>query len=374
MKNYPFNRRALLSLGTVTILAPALRIFPSAAVHYAGRAAWLSAIAALPVTLGYVLFLSALMSLRHEGEGLPELMLRMLGDRLGKAALIFTSAWLILYAGFELRSGSDRLIITVYPNSAPALFSVIMGIVALIAALGSMRSIVRSARIIMPVVIGTLITVLIFAAFSVQPDNLLPVVPQDTVPVFIGSLAVVDIISVGAYSLCFFEGALPKASGRRRAYIAWVLFVTLLLSALGFTIIGCFGAEITNILTRPFFVLVRNLVFFQSVERVEALVVMLWIFPDFLQASLLLFAAQHSLRLALGMNVEYSGEGIFDFSGGRYIIWLVSAAAIIIAVFIAPDSISMNLWSQTVIPALNLAYGFLFLPIIYIVGKFKNRA
>ena len=116
-----FDRRALLSLGTVTILAPMLRLFPIASVEAAGRAAWLSALAALPLTAAYIFFLSALMDKREEGENLQELSLRLLGKAGGRVFLILTAAWLLLYAGFELRSGSDRLIVTVYPNSRAVL-------------------------------------------------------------------------------------------------------------------------------------------------------------------------------------------------------------------------------------------------------------
>lgn len=367
-----FDRRALLSLGTVTILAPALRFFVTASTELAGRAAWLTAPAALPVLAVYVLFLSALMDKRNDGENLSDLALRILGNKLGKAFLLITTAWLILYAGFELRSGSDRLIVTVYPNSVPAAFSVVMGIVALAAVLGTERTIVRSARIILPVVIGTLLLVLFFALFSVSADNLLPITVGDILPVLEGSVSAIDVVSVGAYTLCFFEGCTPRTPHRRRDYILWVTSSLLLLTLLSTAIIGVFGAEITRILTRPFFVLVRNLVFFRTVERVEALIVMLWIFPDFLQVSLLLFSAQYALRRCIGKDAAHSG-GVFDFSEGRYLIWLCCLAAVLIAVFIAPDSLSMYRWSQKIIPLLNLGYGFLLLPILYIVGKVKKR-
>ena len=122
-----------------------------------------------------------------------------------------------------------------------------------------------------------------------------------------------------------------------------------------------------RILTRPFFVLVRNLVFFNSVERVEALIVMLWIFPDFLQVSLLLHAAQYSLRLIIGKDARYRSKSVFDMGEGRYMIWLCFAAVLATALLIAPDSVSMNLWSQRIIPIINLCYAFVVLPLVYII-------
>ena len=72
---------------------------------------------------------------------------------------------------------------------------------------------------------------------------------------------------------------------------------------------GAFGAPLTAQLARPFFVLVRTLSFFRTVERVEALVVMLWIFPDFLITALFLWAGQYSLRLLCGFHPDDQPSG-----------------------------------------------------------------
>lgn len=367
-----YSRRALLTLGTLTILAPALRLFPTGATEAAGRATWLSSLAAIPMVLLYIFFLSSLMEQRQDGENLQDLILRVCGKVGGRIALAVMSAWMILYAGFVLRSGSERLILTVYPNSTPGGFSVVMALVSLAAVLGSARSIVRAARIILPVVMGALLLVLFFSLLSVKSENLLPITVYDTLPVLKGSLAAVDIISVGAYSLCFFEGGVKGSNGRKKDFAMWSIGISLLLTLLIVAIIGSMGAEVTSMLSRPFFVLVRNLVFFRTVERVEALVVMLWIFPDFLQVSLFLFAAQYSLRLLFGKRPALHGEKPLSLTEGRWLIWLCSAAATLCSLFIAPDSPSMRLWSQELIPALNLSFAFIFLPIIYIVGKARK--
>ena len=76
----------------------------------------------------------------------------------------------------------------------------------------------------------------------------------------------------------------------------------LMVTAVSLAVLGNFGAELTARLTRPFFSLVRNLEFFGSLERIEALVVTLWVFPDFLLVSALLYTAQHILRLCFDLD------------------------------------------------------------------------
>ena len=366
------SRRQLFTLATLMLLVPSLRIFISAATEQAGRAVWLTApLAALPMLL-YMYFISDLMDCRRDGENLQELMLRCLGQRAGRAALALSAAWLILYSGFILRSGADRLIVTVYPDSSPWPFTLGLGLVCLAAALGNPRSIVRSAMMISPVLIGALLLIFLFSLSDLEPDNLLPVTLDDALPVALGSLAAIDVLSFGVYAVCFIEGLCPKEPGRARQGSLWLAAMVLLMSLLCLAVVGMFGAELSSRLSRPFFIMVRNLVFFHTAERVEALVVMLWLFPDFLLVSVFLYSAQYSLRLSLGKDALYRGERLTDMSRGRWLIWPTALAAILISLLIGRDALSLEFWSEKLIPLINLVFAFIFIPSIYIVGKIKK--
>ena len=124
--NYSFDRRQLLSLGTIIMLAPALRIFPAETAAIAGRSSWLCPLIAAPLLIGYLHFLTKLMACRKEGENFQDLTLRALGNKAGKAALALMSLWMLIYSGFILRAGVDRLIVTTYPNTSPTSFTLVM--------------------------------------------------------------------------------------------------------------------------------------------------------------------------------------------------------------------------------------------------------
>ena len=366
------NRRSLFSLGTLVLMVPALRHFVTASARYAGRAAWLTPlIAALPMLL-YLHFIADFMQCRREGENLQELMLRCLGPKLGRGALALTAAWLLLYSGFVLRTGADRMIITIYPNSSPAAFTVAMGLVCLVAALGKPRTIIRCAQLIKPLVLAALLLILFFALASVKSSNLLPITVNDALPATLGSLAAVNVLLVGVYTLCFVEGNCPVSPGRARESSLWLLWMVVLLCLLTTAITGMFGAELTAKMNRPFFAMVRNLVFFRTVERVEALVAMLWLFPDFLLVSLLLWSAQYCLRLIFKLDPAYTGKRLLDPRQGRWLTWPCALAAIVSSLLIGPNAVGLELWSSQIIPLLNLGFALLFLPTVYIIGKLKK--
>lgn len=367
-----FDRRQLIGLCTVIVLVPALRLFPSVATQFAGRAAWLSALGAFLPALLYILFIADFMERRMEGEGLAELYIRSLGPIAGKIALGLSALWFLFYGGFMLRSGADRFITTIYPNSSSPFFSVTMGILGTVAAMGAVRSLVRVAKMVQPLVLGVLLLVLITALFSVDMSNLLPVTKHDTLPVAKGGIAAVNVLTAVLYLVCFVEGLTPKRSGRVRSFSFWALGIAVLMGVISFDIIGNFGPELSASLTQPFFSLVRNIVFFRTLERVEALVGTLWVFPDFLMISLLLYCAQHCIRLVMGHSGEYQGEKLFDLRRGRWVIPLCGLAATAASVIIAPNAQSLAFWSEKLVPLINLGYALLFVPAVYLIGRARK--
>lgn len=373
MSDHGFERNQLLCLGLAALLSPGLRLFPSASAKLAGRGAWLSALlSALPLVL-YALFLLRFMGSRQDGEGLAELTQRALSPAAGRAALTLFALWLTFYAGFVLRSGAERFITTIYPNSSPGVFIIVMGLVSLAAALGSARSIVRTAKSVLPVVLGVLLPVLIAGLFSLDSSDLWPLSQRDLVPVLRGTVPAFDVVSALLYCMCFLAGSVKKREDDRRCVLLWTLAVCALLAFVSLDVVGAFGAELASALTRPFFSLVRNLVFFRSLERVEALVVALWIFPDFLLCSMLLYASQLCLRLAMGKDARFRGESPADMSEGRAVIWFAATGAIVCAIFLAPTSEKLLLWSEKIIPAASMGVALVLLPAVYGIGKIKGE-
>ena len=372
--NYHFNRNQLLALASIILLSPIMRLFPHAASDYARQAAALSAPAAIPVMLMYIYLITELMDARLEGEGIGELCLRFFGEKAGKVLLFVISGWLLLYGGFILRAGGDRLITTIYPYSNPKVFIVIMGILSVFAALTSARTIVRSAKIILPLVYGLIIFIIFFSFFSISKENLLPVTIDDTVPVLKSSLAAVNVLTGIIFFICFFAAFMPKKEHGFRDYSIWICLMVLLISCLCITVVGSFGAELTSNLAWPFFSLVRNLVFFHSLQRIEALVVSLWIFPDFLLASMLMYSAQHCIRLALGeKSPAYSGEKLFCMKKKRWVIPLCGVITIVCGLLISPSPVNLDVWSTKIIPLINFVFVFLFIPCLYFYGKAKKK-
>jgi len=363
----------LLATASLMLMAPALRLFPSLAAQLSGKGAWVSALAAFPMLAAFAWFLRRFMLCAESGEGAAELIARACGSRLGRPALWVISLWLLLYCAFILRAGADRLITTVYPNASVLFFIIIMGALGTWAALGSIVTVERTAKLIEPIIIAVLLVILVSGVLSADKAAIFPITVYDAWPILKGSIAAVDVVSASLYCIFFISGYSAKSKSSLRGVLLWSAGACAFLSVLCIAVIGAFGAELTGKLAHPFFSLVRNLTLFGSLERVDAFVVALWVFPDFIIFSVFLWIGQHCLRLAVGQDASLCGKGRLDMNNGRWVIPTAGIAVTAAAALMARDANALALWSDRIIPAANLIFSFVLLPAVFILGKAKRR-
>ena len=367
-----YNRRQLMALAFVFSLAPMMRLIPKGSVEYAGSGSWLTPLIALPFILMYIVFLSAFLKNRKAGEGMGEMIRRSAGSVAGGIALVLIACNAIFYCGFILRSGADRFTAGIYTAANPPPFIIVMLILGLIAALGTKKAIVRAAKIFAPILWGVLIFVLAFALTTVDFAKLLPVSKGGLLPLIMGAVPVFNIYAGVLTYVSFFEGLCPKERHRSGSWMLWLLPVLLLLTAHTAAIIGNYGADLTHRLSYPFFTMLRDVTIFNSVERIEAFVVALWVLPDFIVFAVALTSAVKCLQLALGFKPSEEAE-ITDIRQGRWLIPLCAAIAAAVALTLSKNTEVMQFYSSRVVPMLNLAMTLILLPLCFLVGKIRNK-
>ena len=360
-------------MSSLLILSPALRLLPHRAAGEAGRVGWAAALPVLPLLVLYTLYLGKLFEAQSADTGMAEFTLLQLGERIGRPILFAFGAWFLFYGGFLLRAAADRLVTTVYPQASPRPFLLSMGGLCLFAALGSLRSLGRFAKIVLPLLLSVLLGVLLISLKDVQRVNLLPLTILDLPAMLRAGLPLLDVLGPGLFLPLFLLPQVEREAPLRPQLLAWVMRQLLLLSLLSLTVIGKYGAELVSQLTHPFFTLVRNLVLFHSFERIEALLVSFWIFPDFLLIALCFYAAQYCIRTALGI-VPAVGEGPrFSMLRMRWVIPLCSLCAIAVGSFLAPDLTRLRRLSEQIIPAFSLFFCFLSPLLIDLGGRLRRQ-
>lgn len=369
------SRRQMLALTFVAMLSPFLRLIPRQVAAAAGRAAWLSPWTALPVLLALIAVLAALLKCAP-GQGLARVSCRVLGNGPGKAAMVIWSLWLCLHSGFLLRSGADRFIGTIFPDSDPWIFVIVMALLALVAGLGEMKTLARAAEIFRPPLLIVLLLALAIAAGTVRPEFLFPVSPEEAARSVQGGVMVADTLCIVAVLAAFLAGYEEGDAPFFPSFARFTAWSCLLACAICVAVIGVCGATLTRQLTYPFFSVVRDLTVFQTVQRFEALVVGLWVLPDFVLVSMELHIAADQLMLAFEKTPrEDTSVGGFEGAVKRRnkLVWLCVAVMTAAAVLIARDAGQLAVWAFTLVPAVNLSLCFGYPLLLFAVGKLRRK-
>lgn len=364
-----YNCRQLRALTFLAFLVPVMRLVPKYTARIAGSGAYLAPFIALAPILLYIYFLSALLNGRKDGEGLGEVLLRSGGKFFGHFVLFVTWLFALFYCGFVLRSGADRYISTVYPSSGPWIFVFVMLAISLIAAFGRKTSLVCTAKIFLPLLLILLLPVLFFSFTTVNFGLLSPLNENGTASLIKSAFPVLNItVGMLAYS-AFLEGGCEKERHRTRDYILWFLPICVLISLIVAAIIGNYGAPLTSQLSQPFFTMIRDVRLFNTIERLEALMLALWVLPDFIVSTLMMFVAAYSFRLLLGFRPTFGK----NLDSGRWIILADAALIAAVAVILPEDAGKMAKLSEVYVPIGNLILTAGLYPLCFLVGKLRKN-
>lgn len=359
MEKPKITQRQLLAVAFVCQLSPIIRLLPIASVKYAGRAAWLSVIAAaVPCTL-YTVFLCRFVNKRKEGESLSDLIIRCTGSAVGKIICFVFLVWIVFYSGFILRSASERLLSTIFENGNMSAISFIMLIAVLSTLYGSIKALAGMGEIMCLLIGAALAILLLLGAGDIKIEYLLPITPGDIPGILRGVVPAFDISTIIVY-VAFLSGYAKKKDNEISTGIRWGGYSLLAMFGITVTTVGMFSALFLVKLQNPFFSMIRNISVFGVVERMEAVVVGMWVFTDFLYLTVL-------------MNV---GMAIFESIFGKarkYCTGIGWGALTFFASFIISKTSfnTVNL-SLKAVPIVNLIFTAGILPLVCAVGKIRK--
>ncbi len=233
-------------------------------------------------------------------------------------------------------------------------------VVCAIAAFGHIKPLARSAELFRPLLLFVIGMVLLFTLEDVEPTFLLPVTWKDFPAVLKGLPLAAEAVSVALVTMGFLA-RYTETDTKPRSLIPWLLGVTVLNVLLCAVSVGSLGKTYTTALAYPFFIIARDLSVFSGVERIEALVVGLWLLPDFILITLELVIAADNMKQ------------IFRTEHSKFPITAAAACALLIAFRISPNGQNMHRWSDEIIPAIHLAWAYGVIPLVLLIGGLRKK-
>ena len=283
--------RQLLALLFAALLAPAIGVLPSQTAALAGEAGWLSALAALPVLLGLCWVLFALLRPAGEGAGLAQVTETVLGRGLGKGVLLLYLLWGLLLLSANARLFALRFLSTSYRNAPLGLFLLTLLGLTLWLVRKPVRVLARTGEVFYLALAIGLGFSLILGVLQVEPRHILPLWTEDLPGVLSAAVPVLGLFGYVVFA-AFLGGNVTRGEGDRRRALWWAAAFCLVLTALQLVCLGNFGPGLTARMDTPFFMMVKGIGIEGTFQRVESVIIALWVFSDLALLNLLFKGAQ----------------------------------------------------------------------------------
>lgn len=351
MSNDTISARQLRTLLFAALLSPAIQVLPAQSAAAAGEAGWLSVVPALPALLLLCLALRSLLRRMPPGTGLAGAVRLVWGRRAGSVVLAAYLLWGVLLLGADTRRYALRFLSTGYRNAPLPLFIVILLLAVFWVGRGRLCALARAGEVVGLALSIALGLVLFFGLFQIRAEHILPVWTQDLPAIARASLPVLAVLGYTVFAAFLGEGV-QWGQRDEKGCLGWVLKLCGVLTLLQLTCLGSFGPGLTGHMDTPFFMVVKGIGVQGAFERVESVIIALWILSDLALLCLVLFACRAILH-----------EMLPNRGTGKTAVIPVVVGAMLVALFCFPDSYLLSTFMEQAVTVGSLIFGF-FLPFL----------
>ncbi len=349
----------LMLVYLIMIMVPFTRIVARHTSESAQSAAWLAPIAACIGFTLEILMLSFIIK-QNRDKNLAEICRDTLGKILGTAVNIIYAIWFFLLAAYYLRQFGERMATTVFFDTSSAAFVAIMLVCVGFALRYGPSVIIRTGSIFF----YALAAIFILSAVVMLPQmdfgNLLPVYSSQFSGIASAATDVISGLGYAVIMLVYFGDI--KSDGFEKSMFISTGF-SLIAGVLSVAVpIGIFSAPVVAEMIFPFFSAAKGIRIFDSIERVEAIIISFFILADFIIVAFTLMSAQKMLCHTVG-----SGIATPYYS-------MLLLGVFIVSLFLGDNSLDLNRFSRNVIIPLNLIMGVAVPVLLFIVCVIKTKA
>lgn len=352
MEKDKISRTQLMALLWAGVMAPAAELLPALLLPGAGKGAWLAVVLAAPLVLAAGWLLGSLAG----REGLAQGVTGLLGRWLGGGVLLLYIVWGLFLLSLRLRLCAQRLLISGERDGALWFFLLSTAAVLLWIGRGKVAAFARAGQLFLTALLLTAGVVLGLSLFQARPERLFPLWWAEAGPVLQAALSAAGVMGWGLFLPFLMGDVRDQGENKNWHWLFWGLGGALLLAAAQAVILGNLGAALAARLDNPFFALAKNVGVEGAFQRVEGVVTALWTFADLTMGGVLVFALR-------AITAE-----LLPSKALPWIPWAAVVLGTAGALVLFPATGTAELWNRRLVPAGNLALGFL-LPTLLWMGE-----
>ena len=149
--------------------------------------------------------------------------------------------------------------------------------------------------------------------------------------------------------------------GDRRRALWWAAAFCLVLTALQLVCLGNFGPGLTARMDTPFFMMVKGIGIEGTFQRVESVIIALWVFSDL------------ALLNLLAGSCSVLAQSVFSLKERKHAVLPLLLLALAGAWFLFPDAFSLERWMEGPARIGSLLFGFVIPVLLLLVKKLRRQ-
>ncbi|NLO37908.1 MAG: GerAB/ArcD/ProY family transporter [Ruminiclostridium sp.] len=343
----------------ITIFSPAVRLVPSYCAQRANQAAWLSPLPAIALFSLLVLVWQSIYK-KQGDKTMMDIYCDITGKIPGVILTVFYLIWLILLIALYVQYSSFKFVVSVYPNMSVSIFSIsLLAGIAYTLRCG-LTTLARLGEIVHPALVGVFIVLVILMLPNLKQDMLMPISYRSILPVLEGSVSIIGLVSYFSFVFILGDRINNKQAIRKTGLQTAVFFVIVFTVLIAITI-GTFSSSVVARTQLPFLIAVKQISLFNTLEKIESIVVAIWVASDFVLISLFSLCALHIMKL------------LFNLSNTKHLISIFLVMIYIISAFFSDNLFELQKLSEILFLPGNILMGFIIPIFIFVIGKIRKK-
>jgi spore germination protein KB len=351
--------RQLMIMFCVSIFSPAIRLMPGIGSELGREAAWVSPILSSAVLFTLFLVLERLFK-NKKSKDIIEVYDMVLGKFFSYPLRIFYLFWTFILYFLYIRYYAERLLTSIFRTTDIRFFILVMMIVVFMALRGKFETFARFCEI--SFLLFNLITIIFFILLipSVRIENIYPLTHNDIVPALKSTYPVLGLWGYVTFFMLLGDNVKDKEQikNHRRFF---TLFLAIITSLMLIFIIGTLGHMTARRMPLPFFSVTKMIVFAESLDRLESILLSIWVVSDFIIITSFAFMIMNSMK------------DIFKISADKYLSFPVVLAGYFGSLFFTGSRFELEVFSEKIGLLVNIILGFAVPFIVFGIGKLRKK-
>lgn len=357
--NEKISTRQAAILFFMTTLSPAIRLFPQYTANVAGKAGWLSPVVALIPTILLIYIVNSFFK-KYKDANLSDVYFKILGNILGRIVISLYLIWILIMLSLYVRYYAERILSSILPNTSISFLIIAMLFIVFLAARSGLVTIARANEIFFGIFVLIFFITFILGISQIHIRNILLVSYRDAWPVIKASNVILAIW--GYFLFIFFFG--DKINDKE--HIKKFSFQAVLLKYASVTLflimtIGTLGSALSSRMSLPFFVVVKNISVLGTVERLESVLLALWVISDFVIITVFTYISISLIK------------SIFKLTGTKSLVSPVLLIAGIGSLYLAKNRFEIETFSTHITQPVNILFEFIIPFIVFGIGKIRKK-